>query len=139
MNFAHEFTVNFGAVDRAGIVYYPRFFDFFHRTFEEWFDRCLGVPYSVLINDENVGFPTVRVETDFTRPLPFGERMRVDLELKEIGRRSLTVGYTVTRLSDGETAARATITKVAVDQERFVSIDIPRAWRERFERFRQAE
>jgi 4-hydroxybenzoyl-CoA thioesterase len=138
MTFAHEFTVNFGAVDRAGIIYYPRFFDFFHRTFEEWFDRGLGVPYSRLINEDNVGFPTVRVETEFTKPVPYGERMRVDLEVVEIGRRSLTVGYTVTRLSDGEVAARATITKVAVDQAKFTSIDIPAAWRERFERFRRA-
>ena len=70
---------------------------------------ALGVPYSVVIAEENIGFPAVSVQSEFLAPLRFGEKVRVELELNEIGKKSITCGYKITRLSDGVTAARATI------------------------------
>jgi len=139
MTFAYEFTVNFGAVDHARVIYYPRFFDLFHRTFEEWFDKALGVPYSRLIIDENIGFPTVTAQAEFVKPVRFGDRLRVDLEIVSLGRRSITVSFTATRLSDGAVAARATVKKVAIDNDRFASVDIPEAWRKRFTGFMEGK
>jgi 4-hydroxybenzoyl-CoA thioesterase len=135
MTFSYEFTVNFGAVDHARVIYYPRFFDFFHRTFEEWFDAALGEPYPSLVIDDNIGLPTVTTQAEFVKPVRFGDRLRVDLEIVAVGRRSITVSYTATRLSDGLVAARATVKKVAIDNDRFVSVDIPETWRRRFEDF----
>jgi 4-hydroxybenzoyl-CoA thioesterase len=135
MTFAHEITVRFGDIDQARVVYYPVFFHYLHETFEEWFDKALGVSYPRLVLDENIGFPSVRVETEFRKPLPYGERVRVELSLAEVGTRSLTVEYHVVRLSDGETSARARVTTVAIDNDTFRSVPIPAPWRERFERF----
>jgi 4-hydroxybenzoyl-CoA thioesterase len=45
MKFSAEFSVRFGEIDQARVVYYPRFFHYFHQTFEEWFARALGVSY----------------------------------------------------------------------------------------------
>lgn len=139
MTFAREFSVRFGDVDHARIVYYPRFFHYFHQTFEEWFGEALGVPYAEVVNGQNVGFPIVRVESEFFEPIRYGERMRVELELAEIGNGSITMRYTVVRLPDGKTAAQATVKKAAIDGESFTGIPIPAALRERFERFRAAE
>jgi 4-hydroxybenzoyl-CoA thioesterase len=138
MSYAREFAVPFGVVDHARVVYYPRFFDFFHRTFEAWFG-ALGASYPQLVLEENLGFPTVRVETEFVKPVRYGDRLRVELELAEVGRRSITVRYTAVRLPDGEVAARATVKKALVDNDRFVSVDIPEAWRRRFEAFMEGE
>jgi acyl-CoA thioesterase FadM len=80
----------------------------------------------------------VRVETEFLKPLRYGDRIRVDLELKEIGRTSITVGYTLTRLTDGVVSARATIKNVAIDNDSFAPIPISPAWRRRFEKFKDA-
>jgi 4-hydroxybenzoyl-CoA thioesterase len=137
MTFSREFRVPFGAVDQARVIYYPRFFDFFHRTFEEWFGDALGTSYAQLVLEEKLGFPSVRVETEFRRPVRYGERLRIDLELEAIGRRSITMRYTAVRLPDGEVSARATVKKAIVNQESFVSIDIPPQWRSRFEAFKE--
>ena len=40
--FSHTFPVRFADVDHAGIVYYPRFFHYFHAAFEEFFRRRMG-------------------------------------------------------------------------------------------------
>ena len=34
MKFSAEFSVRFGEVDQARVVYYPRFFHYFHQAFE---------------------------------------------------------------------------------------------------------
>ncbi|MFQ5512681.1 MAG: acyl-CoA thioesterase [Candidatus Krumholzibacteriia bacterium] len=138
MKYAAEFTVRFGETDHARVVYYPRFFHYFHQTFEDWFGACLGVTYREVIVERNVGFPAVRVETQFKKPLRFGERIRVELEVVRVGKRSITNRYTITRPADGALSASAEITTAAVDNDSFKSIPIPADLRERFERFRSA-
>ncbi len=138
MKFSAEFSVRFGEIDQARVVYYPRFFHYFHQTFEEWFAGALGVSYPDLVLKENVGFPSVKVETEFVKPLRYGDRIRVDLELIDIGRTSITVGYTLVRLTDGEVSARATITNVAINNDTFQPVPISDAWRKRFEGFKKA-
>ncbi len=136
MTFSAEFSVRFGEVDYARVVYYPRFFHYFHQAFEEWFSGALGAPYPELVVKENIGFPTIRAETEFLAPLRYGDRFRVDVELVDIGRTSITMAYTIVRLGDGKVSARATIKNVAIDNDTFKPMRIPDRWRERFERFR---
>jgi len=136
MKFTTELPVRFGEIDQAGVVYYPRFFHYFHQAFEEWFRQALGVPYPDLVVKEGVGFPSVRVETEFLSPLRYGDRASVQIEVLEVGRKSLKLRYELTRVPDGVLSARATITTVAVDNASFKSVDIPDTWRKRFEQFR---
>ncbi len=138
MKFSAEFSVRFGEIDQARVVYYPRFFHYFHQTFEEWFAGALGVSYPDLVLKENVGYPSVRVESEFLAPLRYGDRIRVELELKDIGRTSITLGYTIVRLTDGAISARATIKNVAIDNDTFKRVAISDAWRRRFEQFKNA-
>jgi 4-hydroxybenzoyl-CoA thioesterase len=137
MRFATELPVRFGEIDHARVVYYPRFFHYFHQAFEEWFRQALGVPYPDLVNREHVGFPSVRIDSEFLKPLRYGDRVRVEIEVADIGKSSLTLRYTAVRLPDGETSARATIKTVAID-DNFAPVPIPDAWRRRFEAFRDA-
>jgi 4-hydroxybenzoyl-CoA thioesterase len=138
MKFTTELAVRFGEIDQAGVVYYPRFFHYFHQAFEEWFRQALGVSYPDLVLKEGIGFPSVRVETEFLKPLRYGDRAHIEIEVLEVGRRSLTLRYELTRMPDGVPSARATITTAAIDNASFSSVAIPDAWRERFERFRTA-
>ena len=139
MKYAAEFTVRFGEIDPAKVVYYPRFFHYFHQAFESWFNEALGVPYHVVIGEENIGFPSVKIETEFRTPLRYGEKVRVEIELLDIGPRSITVQYTAVRLPDGEVTAQAKIKTACIDNGTFKSIPIPDAWVKRFEAFRSGK
>ena len=138
MKFAIELPVRFGEIDQAGVVYYPRFFHYFHQAFEEWFRQALGVSYPDLVLQEKIGFPSVRVESEFLSPLRYGDRARVQIEVLEVGTKSLTLRYELFALPANVLSARATIKTVAIDNNSFTAVPIPEAWRERFERFRAA-
>jgi 4-hydroxybenzoyl-CoA thioesterase len=138
MKFTTELPVRFGEIDQAGVVYYPRFFHYFHQAFEEWFRQALGVSYPDLVLKEKIGFPSVRVESEFLTPLRYGDRARVQIEILEVGTKSLTLRYELYRMPDDVLCARATIKTVAIHNDTFISVAIPDAWRERFERFRTA-
>jgi acyl-CoA thioesterase FadM len=70
--------------------------------------------------------------------LRYGTRARVQIEVLEVGTKSLTLRYELYRMPDDVLSARATIKTVAIDNNSFTSVPIPGAWRERFERFRTA-
>ncbi|NOY25343.1 MAG: acyl-CoA thioesterase [Oligoflexia bacterium] len=88
--FHHVLTVRFGECDPAGVVYYPRYFDWFHRTMEAWFGEGLGQPYHQVLRE--LGFPSVHAEADYKAPCHMGERIRVDLIVTRLGHASVTLG-----------------------------------------------
>jgi 4-hydroxybenzoyl-CoA thioesterase len=45
MAFRSQLKIRFGDIDRAGIVYYPRFLQYFHVALEEFFADELGIEY----------------------------------------------------------------------------------------------
>ena len=136
MTYSAEFAVRFGDVDQAHVMYYPRFFHYFHQAFEQWFEEALGKSYPELVNVQDI---SVKIETDFVAPLRYGDKVRIEIRLIDVGRKSLTLQYRAIRLPDGVESARATITTVAINNSSFKSITIPDEWRERFERYRSIQ
>lgn len=99
--FVHSLPVRFADVDHAGIVYYPRFFHYFHVAFEELFRARMGPrAYVDLLDRERVGFPAVHAEADYKAPLRFGDTALVELSVKRLGATSITFGYQVRRAPD---------------------------------------
>jgi 4-hydroxybenzoyl-CoA thioesterase len=139
VTYSAEFAVRFGDIDQARVMYYPEFFHYFHQAFERWFDEALGKSYPELVVGQNIGFPTVKIETDFVAPLRYGDRVRIEITVVDIGKKSLTLRYRAVRLPDGIESAQATIKTVAIDNDSFRSITIPAEWRERFERYRATQ
>lgn len=104
--------VRFGDCDPAGIVYFPKFFHFFHEAMETWFDEALGLPYKTLIVGRKIGFPAVHTEADFQLPFRMGEVALVELRVAKLGRTSIRFNYAVR--GEGETAVRLTGATVCV-------------------------
>ena len=128
--FRFPVRVRFGDVDHAGIVYYPRYFEYFHTAFEEMFAEG----YRHIVDDRSIGFPAVRVECDFHAPLRFGDLVEVEVTCDRTGRSSVTLHYRAVK--DGVATAEARITCAAVDMKVLRSIPIPDDLRARFESLR---
>jgi 4-hydroxybenzoyl-CoA thioesterase len=129
--------VRFAEIDRAGIVYYPRFFHYFHIAFEEFFAGRVGVPYNVLLDRDRVGFPTVRAECDYRSPIRFGDVLRVEVSVERLGRTSVVFLYRLRRSPRAPVSAEARVTVVCVDMDAFRPIPIPPRCRRAFERHRE--
>lgn len=108
----HELAieVRFGDCDPAGIVYFPRFFDFFHQAMETWFPTHLGFGYDEFVRVRKLGFPAVHTEADFARPSRFGDRIEVHQRVTKLGRSSIAFAYEV----HGADGLRATGRSVCV-------------------------
>jgi 4-hydroxybenzoyl-CoA thioesterase len=130
--------VRFADVDHAGIVYYPRFFHYFHTAFEEFFRERMGSrAYVALLDEARIGFPAVSAHCDYKAPLRFGDTMAIDMSIERLGERSVTFRYRVYRCpesGDGDEvlAADGTSTCAVVDLDAFRATPIPVHLRELF-------
>ncbi len=123
--FAGREPVRFQEIDAAGILYYPRFFDLFHRVFEDFFGPETGTPYHLFIGERRIGWPAVKVESAFHAPLRFGDEARIELSFPQLGRSSVQCRYRALRSSDGQLCAEATLTVVTTDLAAMRSLALP--------------
>lgn len=133
MTYKTIITVNFGDVDPAHIVYYPRIFHYCHVAFERFFTEFVGITYPKLLKDEGIGFPTVNATTSFSRPIHYGDHLEITLTVDRIGKSSVDFLY-MGRNLDGDVYFQSTIRVVAVSMANFTPIAIPEKYRECFTR-----
>ncbi len=121
-------------VDRAGIVYFPRFFDFFYRALEDFFGQEVGIPYWELADVLGVSFPAVHIETDFDHPLAHGDAVSIELETLNLGSRSVTLGYKVYRPGHPEPAASSKVVLCCIEVPSWKPVPLPDRLRSAFEK-----
>lgn len=129
--FTLQQDVRFGHVDPAGIVYYPRIYDYIHESMEELWDVHVGRRYYYLITDDDLGFPLVHSEVDFKHPLRFGDRARVRITCFKLGRTSLGLRYQY--FLDERLCVDARMTTVCVRLSTLETLPIPDNYRAKFE------
>ncbi len=134
MAFVLRQPVRFPDVDRAGIVYFPRYMDFFHRTFEDFFPAEVGIPYHGLYDDPGVAFPLVRVESSFDAPLKHGEQVGIELTTVRVGEHSLTLRFRTLRPGRAEPVSTTVMTFACVDPRTWKAVGVPERIRKAFEK-----
>jgi 4-hydroxybenzoyl-CoA thioesterase len=139
--FSYTFPVRFADVDHAGIVYYPRFFHYFHTAFEEFFrHRMGGSAYVDLLDRRRIGFPAVRCECDYRSPVRFGDLLRADMTIDRMGAKSIRFRYRLYRIEQAAGARSATdelsaeglVVCVVTDLANFRGVEIPEDLRQLF-------
>ena len=125
MPFRSLLKIRFGDIDHAGIVYYPRFLHYFHVALEEFFGQQLGIDYPILIDEHRIGLPTVHLQTDFRRPLRYGDQIDVEVSVLKIGTSSITFGYRVFKPGKEEPWIEGHNVAVCLDMDTFKKKDIP--------------
>lgn len=123
--------VRFSDVDPAGIAYYPKVIGFLHIAFEDFWEHHMGVPYSRVIKGENLGFPAVKLETEFLRPLRFGEEIRIVVGTTRVGRASTVFHYRLLG-PEGDARADAKVTVVCVQLDTLQPRALPEGYRTAF-------
>jgi 4-hydroxybenzoyl-CoA thioesterase len=125
MAFRSKLKIRFGDIDRAGIVYYPRFMHYFHVALEEFFAAELGVQYHAIVDTHRIGLPTVHLESDFSRPFNYGDNVEVEVRVLKIGRTSVTFGYRVFKKGEIDPRIVAHNVTVCLDMDSFRKMEFP--------------
>ena len=134
MAYYSQLKIRFGDIDRAGIVYYPRFMHYFHVALEEFFAAELGIEYHFVVETHRIGLPTVHLETDFSRPFSYGDNIEVEVSVLKVGRCSITFGYRVFKQGETEPRIVGHNVTVCLDMDSFKKLEIPDWFRQLLER-----
>lgn len=110
---AESMTVRFQDVDAAGLVFFARFFDYFHDAYAG-FLRARGAPIEGAIRDGSWIAPLRHAEADYIRPLRFADAISVVVAAVELADTEYTIGYRVVR--GGEVVCVGRTVHVAVDR-----------------------
>lgn len=111
--FERTLLVHFHEIDRAGIVYFARIFEYCHRVYEELLEQVVG-PLEPFFQAKDWGLPLVHAEADYARPLRLGDRVRVQVRVERLGERSVSFAYTLTCATTGEPRAKARLVHACV-------------------------
>jgi len=129
--FNTQLKVRFGDVDPAGIVYFPKIFDYIHEAFEDLWEDHVDVRYYHMLLEEGIGYPLVHSNVDFKSPLHFGDRPVVRVTCFKLGKSSIGLRY---RFLRGDTLCiEACMTVACVRLKGMQTIPIPEAYRAKFE------
>ncbi|HEX6732095.1 MAG TPA: thioesterase family protein [Pyrinomonadaceae bacterium] len=128
MSFSTQLTINFGDTDPAALVYFPNIFHYCHIVMERFFHERCGVPYSTLIHEKRLGFPTVQVQAEFKSAIRYGDLIGVELTVAKVGTKSLSLSYKLTR--EDVVCAEVSQVVVAMDLDSHRSVEIPDFLRE---------
>jgi YbgC/YbaW family acyl-CoA thioester hydrolase len=87
--------VRWSEADPAGIVFYPRFFEWFDLGTEALFES-LGLPWRELFPAEQiVGVPIVETGARFAAPVRYGDEVRIETTVSEVREKTFRVEHEV--------------------------------------------
>lgn len=125
--------VEFAETDCAGFVHFSVFFRYMEMT-EHDFYRSLGFSVFDKARGHSLGWPRVKANCDYQRPLFFEDEFNVRLLVSRKGRSSLTYLFRFERPESREILARGQLTVVCVspnDEGVMQSTSIPDDIREK--------
>jgi 4-hydroxybenzoyl-CoA thioesterase len=98
-----EIHIEWGDCDPFGIVFFPRYFEYFDACTNALFHRALGMKKAEMFRTYKIaGIPLVQASCNFFVPSSFGDVVHVDSCVTQWGRSSFTVQH---RLFRGATLA----------------------------------
>jgi 4-hydroxybenzoyl-CoA thioesterase len=98
-----ELQIEWGDCDPFGIVFFPRYFEYFDACTNALFHRALGIKKAEMLRRYKIaGIPLVQASCNFFVPSSFGDIVQVDSCVTTWGTSSFTVRH---KLFRGDTLA----------------------------------
>jgi len=111
-----KMRVEWGDCDPAGIIFYPRYFEFFDVSTTVLIERALGMKkIEYLRAYDFAGYPLVETRAKFRQPTRFGDDVEIESALVACGRSSFKIEHRLTLA--GVLAAEGTETRVWVGRD----------------------
>ncbi len=98
-----EIQIAWGDCDPFGIVFFPRYFEYFDACTNALFHRALGMKKAEMLRHYQIaGIPLVQASSSFFAPSSFGDIVHVDSCVTEWGKSSFSLNH---KLFRGKTLA----------------------------------
>ena len=131
-----EIRVEWGDCDPLGIVFFPRYFEYFDACTNALFHRAMGFPKAQMLKHYQIaGIPLVQASCNFIVPSSFGDVVTVDSCVTEWGSSSFSLRH---KLFRGDTLAvegvekRVWAVRHTEDSSKITGQAIPKEVKEKF-------
>ncbi len=109
-------TIEWGHCDPAGIVFYPRYFEYFDASTALLLTKT-GLGKARLREKHNIlGFPMVDTHARFKLPSRYGDEVTIETVVTRVGNSSFDIHHTLLT-ADDRTGIQCTETRVWVREE----------------------
>ena len=129
LTFRRQLTVEWGDCDPAGIVFNPRFFEYFDANSWLLFETALGVKQQDITSTYGIiGIALVDARANFLKPIKFGDKIEIASRISEFRRSSFDVEHRISvggelAVDGGET--RVWAVRSTDDPEKIAATAIP--------------
>ncbi|WP_222932218.1 acyl-CoA thioesterase [Allochromatium humboldtianum] len=125
--FQYHYRIRLHDTDAAGRLFFAHLFRHAQDALEAFMEH-IGYPIDAMLRDGEILLPLTHAEADYRRPMRHGDRVRVEVQVEDLRRRSFAIGYRF--LSEaGEEMATARTIHVLVTDEVHVGESLPEALR----------
>ena len=107
-HFSLNLSVYYEDTDAGGVVYYANYLKYMERARTEWL-RALAFPPSRLAQEYAILFVVRSVALDYLQPARLDDALRIEAEVSELRRASLSFRQRVVRLADERPLAKGHI------------------------------
>ena len=116
--------VHWGDTDAAGVVWFPRFLEWFEEAEEELY-AALGRPRQALLDQLNFGMPRVELQTTFHAPVRAGQLLRVGVSSRVENPRRIRHQFEMRDSQDDTLVASGSVRVACIDRPTFAPRDLP--------------
>ncbi|MCL4446989.1 MAG: thioesterase family protein [Thermoplasmatales archaeon] len=109
--FNYEYVISWADTDALGIMHFSNYFRLCERAEQFYFDS------KKLSENTTLFLPRVHSSCDFSYPLRFKQKARVELVLKEIGNRHMSFDFSIMNESEHRLSARCQIVVASVNEK----------------------
>ena len=110
-----EIRIYYEDTDCGGVVYYANYLRYFERARTEFLEQH-GLSVKALL-EEGTQFMVVHAELDYRSPGRYGEVLRIDTSLTDVGNASLTMAHVLRERETGRLVVEGSAKLVTVDLE----------------------
>ena len=125
---SYQTTVKMHQVDGAQRLFFAEQFVMAHDAWETWLAQA-GVSIASLLARAEYVLPVVHAEADYAAPIALGDVVQVAITCQDIGHRSFTMGYILSK-ADGPALGRVSLVHAVVAKDTGKAIPLPAALRD---------
>ena len=125
--FTRERQIGWGDLDSAGIVYYPRYYEWIDTTNHQLFD-ALGLNMKTLWQTRQLQFGLVETRCHYLQPGRYLDKIRIVSEIEDLGKKTVILKTRIIRIEEDVVLAEGMEKRICIDSsnpERMKAKDIP--------------
>ncbi len=131
--FKMQVRVTWADTDAAQVVHFSRYFVFFERAEEEFYNS-LGLSFKILA-EKGLWLPRVEAFCQYKKPARFNDILEIGLVIEELGGKSVRFGFEVVKKETGDLLATGHFVVVTADRKTGRATQIPWEFEEKLRPF----